>query len=710
MTDVQVETELKLDSEAARVLDGIKQDFAELNQKVDQSQSVMAGFGTQFAATFAALNLGAIFSGISDAVTSFIDIGSAAYDAEQGIAGLIAGMRGVEWGQARAFAENLNAEINDLSANLGQAKEDIQAGHRALVTFLGGTAEAFSVAGANMANLTTIANVQGLTVQELGREFGRMAAGFVSAESPIFNLLRGTGIFADNVADINKEWSALTQPERIQLLEGAFAKIAGNLAEAPPTLSDMVSSIDAIGDAFLETFGKSAMQGFMDEMDDFRGDLLDARGDFQSLASDMGADVGEMIAELFQVMQQAVAYIRENGDDIRDAVKEGFQFARDTVSWIIENKDTLMMIGAGLIASRSTIVQGVVGVAAGGAATAAGAAASAIGRGPGNSAERLAAAGVGRTTGMIGRLGTALTGFATAGGPAVQLGARLATSIGGLASAVMAGGPPVWAATAAVTAFGAAAIEMADKLNEAEEERRHTIEDSVAEFASITQKMGTLTEQELARLDELRAEAEKLAGDSLVSSRVSEQFEEAWQAREDNILRMYVHPMEKIQEAVTRYAEQAAEEGLFPEEMAAQHEAVTAAARLYQEASRTHNQGAMEYIAKMLGSSKAMRKAFLESAEMTSEGFMGLAKTVRELGEDFSTEFGTQLENIARSQMELEAAKAKPVINFNGGQVFKLKQEFRDQDPDRVVVAFEKRFTNAAISRVQAVTATPFGT
>jgi hypothetical protein len=112
----------------------------------------------------------------------------------------------------------------------------------------------------------------------------------------------------------------------------------------------------------------------------------------------------------------------------------------------------------------------------------------------------------------------------------------------------------------------------------------------------------------------------------------------------------------------------------------------------------------------LLGDSEAMRNAFLDSAEMTTEGFMSLSKTVRELGEDFSHGFGQQIENVGKAQMEMNARKSAPQINLNGGQTFKIQQNFRDQDPDRVVVAFERRYTNAALKRVQSLTSTPFGT
>lgn len=711
MTDVQVKTELKLDSNAQAMMDEIRQDFEELNEQVMESKDAVRNFGTQFTATFAALNLGPLLEGMADAAASFISVGSAAYDTEQGIAGMLAGMTGNEWGEARAYAEDLNAEFNDLSINIGQAKEDIIAGQQTLTTFLGGTSQAFEVANKNMSNLTTIANVQGIAVQELGGQFGKMAAGFVSMESPVFNLLRSTGIFSNDITKVNAEWQKLTQEERINRLEGAFESIADNLADAPPTLTDMLTSVKAIGSEFMETFGKSAMGEFMDEMDMLRGDLKGARGDFTAIGTELGADAGKLLADVFVLMQKAVAFIHENSAEIRDYIKDGFQYARDTIDWIVGHKEELMAIGGAFALSQTGIGGGLLKGAAGAAATAAGGVAGRMGTGTimrSGVGDKAMAEAVSRMQTQSGRFAKTMGSFVATGGTATQMGARLATGMGGLFSAIAAGGPPVWAATAAVGALAAGAVYLTHKLNEAHDERSAVIDKNLKEYTELTQKMDALTEAELKRMDTLRAEAEKLAAENDV--RVSDDFEKAWADREEKILKMYVHPMQKIDEAVQRYAAQAEEEGLFPEEMGAQRMAVNAAARLYTTAWQTHNEGAMKYIANMLGQSKAMREAFLTSADMTAEGFQSLAKTVRELGADFSEEFGGQLSNIAKAEMELKAKNAAPQVNFNGGQVFKIQQDFRDQDPDRVVVSFEKRFTQAAVSRVQATTSTPFGT
>jgi hypothetical protein len=46
---------------------------------------------------------------------------------------------------------------------------------------------------------------------------------------------------------------------------------------------------------------------------------------------------------------------------------------------------------------------------------------------------------------------------------------------------------------------------------------------------------------------------------------------------------------------------------------------------------------------------------------------------------------------------------------FNGGQTFQIKQDFRDQDPDRIAVIFQRDIARAAENRLQGGTGGAFG-
>lgn len=812
---VDVGTKLTLDDSASRVLDGIQRGFEETNRAVETSQSAIRDFGIQFAATFAATNLKPLLQDMASVASEFISVGSAAYDSEQGIAGMLAGMTGTEWGVAREYAESLNDEFNDLSVNIGQLKSDIQEGHRAMTTFLGGTSHAMKVASDNMENLTVIANVQGISVRDLGSQFGKMASGFISMESPVFNLLRSTGIFSNDISKINKEWQELTQAERINILESSFAKIAKNLSTAPPTLSDMQTSMAAIADEFKEAFGKSAMKEFMGPLDELRGDLRDSRGDMQSLAQEFGKDIGAFAREGIASMRDGFKYIKTHSEEIRSAIKSGFEYARETISWIIEHKTELMAIGGAFAISQTGMGGALIGRGMGVLGGVAGFGAAVVGGGLGKLGERSSEAAIARyaaadrrlqpmlgkqasaavpkipkpefkvppikvpppivkmppipaiaTTGALGttsamqagsrmmpdpnvtkallqqdsamrraastmtaaqrdvirqmsasrsalsKLSGSLQTFAATGGAGVQTGSKLAGMIGKLFSTIAGGGPAVWAATAAVAGLSAGAVLLVNHLEEAEKQRQETIKTNLSEYAEITGTLGRLTEGQLKQLDKLRSAASKAGADSGV--RTFEEFDKLDKQRRE-LLKMYVTPMEEAKAAVERASRIVAEEGesvsssMLAKFAEGEKTIALGIDTMFTRAHKAHNEAVEKYMLTTLNSSKDLKTSFLMASEMTAEGFAHLADVASTMGDDFA-QLTSQLRSRQERAINEAIVQATPQVNFNGGQVFKIQQNFRDQDPDRIVVSFQRRITQAAVSRVQAVTTTPFGT
>jgi hypothetical protein len=555
----------------------VKLDMKKVDKSVDDSGERLKNLRDNFVSTFAAVNLMPAVNRFADFAMSFVHVGDEANNTEDGIADMLSAMTHQDWFLARAYAEDVSSGYRDLSISAGIAKKDIEAGHSTLATFLGGTTDAMRIAKDNMGSVVELSKVLGRPVAEVSQHIGKMMTGMVAMESPVFHLLRGTGIFASETKKVQEEWQKLTQEERINRLGNAIANIADNVSAAPPALEDLNNSIASIQEEFKETFGKAAIAEFIGSIGDLNDDLVGTRSEMKALAKTIGAEVGEFVKDAVNSAREAYAFIKENGDDIRDAVKEGFQFARDTMKWIMENKDALVMIG-GAVAVSKTGVGGAVMQGVGGAA--------------------LQIAG-GAAAKMSDRLGDSLKGLAASGDNATKAGANVATMLGSLFSTIVAGGPAVWAATAAITALAAGAVAAVDAINEAEEKRNQTIDSNLDEYTQLTQKMGELSELELKRLDELKSEAEKVMGDKWFGQeRVSDKFDAAWKERQDGIVKMYVHPMQQITEAIERYATKAEDEGLFPEEMGAQRSAVGAAVRLYEQAWKTHNDGAMKYIAR----------------------------------------------------------------------------------------------------------------
>jgi hypothetical protein len=117
---------------------------------------------------------------------------------------------------------------------------------------------------------------------------------------------------------------------------------------------------------------------------------------------------------------------------------------------------------------------------------------------------------------------------------------------------------------------------------------------------------------------------------------------------------------------------------------------------LYEEAKAAHNEGMMNYMQSLVKGNATLAQSFIDKG--------GEVKTALET---FAKDVGDSnfLDNVRKSIRGDGANKAlAPQINFNGN-TFNIKQDFRDQDPDRVMMVFERDIRRSSTNRVQS----PYG-
>lgn len=138
---------------------------------------------------------------------------------------------------------------------------------------------------------------------------------------------------------------------------------------------------------------------------------------------------------------------------------------------------------------------------------------------------------------------------------------------------------------------------------------------------------------------------------------------------------------------------------------AAQQEDVERIAQAYNLAHDQNNKGMQQYVASLVAGSEGLAIALMSSNVELKGGFDDFADMVAEKSE----KIGKVLKAYAGERLKDIAGKGGPLIGMYGGQTFNIKQDFRDQDPDRVVMMFRQDLVKGAMSRVQARTASPFG-
>jgi hypothetical protein len=117
------------------------------------------------------------------------------------------------------------------------------------------------------------------------------------------------------------------------------------------------------------------------------------------------------------------------------------------------------------------------------------------------------------------------------------------------------------------------------------------------------------------------------------------------------------------------------------------------------------NEGAEKFAFAMIADSDAMTKALMDGSIHVSGGFDALRQVI----EEKAPELADKMRNMGKSSVPKDIKGSGPSIVMNGGQTFHIKQDFREADPDRVIVRFRRDLVAHAENRRQSRVGTPFG-
>lgn len=132
---------------------------------------------------------------------------------------------------------------------------------------------------------------------------------------------------------------------------------------------------------------------------------------------------------------------------------------------------------------------------------------------------------------------------------------------------------------------------------------------------------------------------------------------------------------------------------------------LSAFADAFNDAAKVQDEGAMNQIAATMRGSSAIKDALMNKGpEMLGQGAQAFIEALKRV--DLGDMAG-QLKGMQKSAGAGIDVKPAPVTqNFHGG--IQIKQDFKDADPDRILVAFQERLGSIASSRSQARSAVPF--
>lgn len=127
-------------------------------------------------------------------------------------------------------------------------------------------------------------------------------------------------------------------------------------------------------------------------------------------------------------------------------------------------------------------------------------------------------------------------------------------------------------------------------------------------------------------------------------------------------------------------------------------------AQLYDKAAKANDVAAMQYVAKFLEGNQSLQNVLAkEGPEIFKSGLDSMIATLKGMGDKETAE---SLKKAMKPSLGTPS-KSSITQNFNGP--INVKQDFRDQDPDRVAIVFKREMGKMGQNRLQSRLAAPFG-
>lgn len=657
MGDIDIRTKLTLDDRASAALSQIKAGFKGTAAAAGEAQAGSSAFKGMLG-TMAAMNVVPMVNSVYSFGKSFMDAAMHARSTYTSVAALMMVSQGSKWSESIANAEKYGAEMQTIAINSGVAADSVKGAFRHLLSLSGATKEGVEAARVQIGQMSTVAGVMGMDVEAVATEFGFMEEGVLRTKGQLFQLLQTTGIFGENTKKAASYWATLTESDRHRLLGEGLGKMNAELSKVPMSMGRTITSAKETYASLKEAIGTPIMQALVPEIKNMVGSVKVYRHEIEAFAKSMAVDVGKWAKEASVAIRDAFKWVSGHQEEIKNAIVEGWKYAKGVAEFIVAHKTEIAILygakmAAPMVSSGASMAKGVMGVAASGV--------PALG---------MAGAGAGAVAG--------------------------AAALGAFALAIAGVGLAAWQAKELIDSGGTTSEE-------------HKNAKAVAEmFANMrndqTRMMRQWTAEEVAAYDERRAAMVRWAEQSGLNARAMGEVADAtWQAH--RAARAQVEQFDRMSEVFANLKKAGAD--LTQVDMGPAVEKLSAG---FGGAVNTHNEAVAVYIANVLVKNKELQAAFLNSTAMTGDAMDALAAMIR----GKSTELDALADSLSASTSRDKAAggaskPAAPKVSI-GSATFKIEQNFRDQDPDRVAIVFERDITRAVENRLQAVSASPFGT
>lgn len=648
----EVKARLTLEDAASATMKKISGGFGELVASEKTANDGMSAI-KQSLATMAGVYLPQLTRQALDFGKSFVTAAAAGYADDAAIAALASSVQGIPYEDAIERAGAYGDQLDVIAIKSGIMSKSVGDGFQHMVEIVGASTAGLEQARDMTAQVATIAGKLNVPFEKAEAEVGFMSEGMLRARGTMAQLLQATGVFGPSLKKAAAGWATLTEEKRMEILGKGLEIASQRVGNMPRTFNQLVGSLENIAQISKEHLGEPLVDAITPELERLVHWLEENRYAVERFAKSMAKDVGHWVEVASKEIQEAFGWIVDHQKDIKDDIVAAFDHAKSVVQFILDHKE---MIAAAFGAKAL-----------------------------GPSALALAKPGAS----LLGKV----YGAGAAGVGADGLGAAKLTGALGGAAALGAFALAIGAATLAVDQY----TKLMNETGGGKSDDRLSFEAIQRRFQDMLDNpdRGVWDQAQLDQFDHMRSNLTHLAEELGENQRAAGDLADAAFAAH-RAARAMTEPIDAAAAALAAMGQNVDAEG--------QDKNIAVIADGFMAAMKGQDAGTEQYIANLLGQSSALQLAFLQSSSMTGEGFDALAEIVKGQAGDFAEKL--------RQKADFAGDKTKPdvpKVQMNGGQTFKIQQDFRDEDPDRIAFVFERDVTRAAERRLSAVTSTPFG-
>jgi hypothetical protein len=654
--NLEIKTKLTVDAgQSSSVLTGLKDQFNAVSSAQEATHATLGFFGTSLSMAAGTIIPQAIHKMVEFG-HSFVDAARDEMAGQKSMAGMIATMQNIPWKHAVEQSAALSDEMDNIALSASRMPDDVKDAFSTMIEVGGATEASIESAKIHVGQLAQISRVLGTDTRSTAQEYQFMEEGILRTRGRMFQLLQTTGIFGDKTKGASAEWAKLTEAQRTDRLNRGLEQLSTRMADAPKGMGDMLHEFKAMEEMAKESLGMPLLNALTPQLKKLVEWMKTGRGSIEEFVKAMVVDVSQYADDAARVIREGWAYIRSNSKEIKDDIVTAWGYAKDVIQFAIEHKEAIAIAYGAKTVMGSGVAQQALGV------------------------------------------GKAVYGAGAAGG--VMQGAGGALGAGALGGAAALG-----AFALAIGAVALAATQGAKLMKEVDDDEKADTRARYNYFQTLVdkEKAGYAAMDQNA-VDHFELTKHRFMIDSKLigmSREEATRLADAAMAQHDANREMV-----KYAEDAARQIESAAKRNSGFTDEGEQSALVGKISGQFQNATNVLDSGAQAYIANILSKSAVLQRAFIESADMTSTGFTALAEATKDSAATFSQELKMLAETAAKKE---KIAAGTPKVQFNGGQTFKIQQDFRDENPDRVATVFMRDVLAAAERRVQSATASPFG-